>query len=340
MITSAWLSHSPSDFPRSNSATFHTPAPFFLLHPPQKWFAYLSPALTGSKRGRDGEEEEEEEEEGEEGGGGKSHPGSPSVLVQHKLFQGLLITLRTATSLQREEVRAKTGIVVIPIDHDVGHAVGQALTESGQWMEQKTRMNLSSSWLKEALSYADMKALAGVMGETSGSCAFLYALRDYCTPHKDNSAKNSRVMVRLGEASDTEHFFMVQGRKGEVVNIVMEGSCFYYGEDPTLLSRVVHAVPSTTEGTGDVMTLLITLPKDFTPEGFTGDWLEAAKGLNTGELWMNPITTKYKRSRADIPVEKKIEGGELPNALFPLPYTPITPPPPYWGRTPHLPATW
>ena len=122
---------------------------------------------------------------------------------------GKLIVLYTDTKEQRELVSMLTGLLFTPLNHEAAFAVGQYLTLSTKWMQQKTRCTLNFKHVLEALNAGPAKPVAKLLERQDGGCAFFYKDTDYCIKHKDKSLTNKRIMLRLTQTPTKKHYLML-----------------------------------------------------------------------------------------------------------------------------------
>ena len=174
--------------------------------------------------------------------------------------RGKLIVLDTDTEEQREQVSMLTGLLFTPLNHEAAFAVGQSLTLSPKWLQQKTRCTLPYKHVLEALKAGPAKRLAKLLERQDGGCAFFYKDTDYCIKHTDKSLTNERIMLRLTQTPTKTHYLMIEGGDHVVYNIQMQGSFIYGGrDDATILAKRPHAVPKPEADGNGLITILVTL---------------------------------------------------------------------------------
>jgi hypothetical protein len=215
--------------------------------------------------------------------------------------------LPTDTGPERDGVLALTGIRIIPLGFESVYAVGSALLADQDWKQQISRGNLSSTNVVKSLRAGGFKELADLWEDRVFSgCAFNYEEDQYCNPHVDKGIIDPRWMLRATQESDTEHYLMVECG-GNIFNIVIHGPAIYFGDpDHSLLCKVKHAVPSPPAGSGNIVTLLVTVRDGDFPT-FTEAFIEATEGFVDEYAWEVPVMTGYKRTAADIP--RELKGG-------------------------------
>jgi hypothetical protein len=232
-------------------------------------------------------------------------------------------SLSTETAADCAQVKALTGIDCRSLPFEGAHRFGAAVS-SGNVKRQATRGNLAWGDLGAALlanALAPMWALLQL--RAWAGCVFWYEEWDFCKPHADKSVVDYRIMARITQAPDTEHYFMVQAPDGTVYNIVFHGPFLYHGApNLNLLSELWHAVPSAPMDSGVILTLLVT--NKVAQAGAFGDLFIKAlvaieKTANERELvlteWKAPEMDEWAWSPANIPAYLKGGGFEIMRVL-------------------------
>ena len=230
---------------------------------------------------------------------------------------GKLIVLYTDTKEQRELVSMLTGLLFTPLNHEAAFAVGQYLTLSTKWMQQKTRCTLNFKHVLEALNAGPAKPVAKLLERQDGGCAFFYKDTDYCIKHTDKSLTNERIMLRLTQTPTKTHYLMIEGDDHVVYNIQMQGSFVYGGrDDATILAKRPHAVPKPEADGNGLITIMVTLMDQMQAHmdqarDFRTKLMAALEEVELfKEPWENFDTTGNRKGRYDhLTQSQRSQGG-------------------------------